>query len=643
MFSVRLLPAPAKAAPPPAPSLIGALKNIGSGLYQRTAKFAGYRAASPTATTGIGSRTGTNPNSTWANLQRVGMQFTAEDVSKNSAIAWAYLASRQNYCSSMMTYIPATGDSGLDAEIKSYLHGYDGCGGKFSTMGVDCSLQDAFMRTADIETPVRGDAGLIIHRDGSGELRLIEFSADQIGEIYQFTMPRACGLRMDSNGRLFEVGGDDVIYACGRYFRGCDCIAYKIYQRTNAWYGVPEIYQASDIIYFRDPASYRGVRGVTFFANAIQHMAKGEDLLQAALSAAQRQAKTFGRVFNEAGQSDQPSYETSTSGNITFFEKVPGGPVEEYFYNGDSAEFAAPNTPSAEVISGVETADERVAIALRLNYAFLISATKVGGAPSRLEVEKADKEFQRIQNTIHRPRLRRISDVTLMDALNKGEIVPPRGMTARQFLQGRWMLPISPSVDAFYDATENIKMARAGFEAPQDIIAETNRNPDDVIQKKGEWAEKCADEVDRRNASRVKRGMKPTITIADIAQISDNPQQAAAATNIDEGKPAAGGGDATAKLAEFDEGKHPRNSSGEFGSAEATRQATAHTKEKGKDASAEDHAKGAELHRKAAEAHHAEAMVSKGSVANYHGTTARAHEAVADWHEKQAAKEKVTA
>ncbi|NCX61642.1 MAG: hypothetical protein EBW84_02770 [Betaproteobacteria bacterium] len=58
-------------------------------------------------------------------------------------------------------------------------------------MGVDCSMQDAFSRTADIETPVRGDAGLIFWRDAMGDLRLIELIATfglggcAVGEIQQ--------------------------------------------------------------------------------------------------------------------------------------------------------------------------------------------------------------------------------------------------------------------------------------------------------------------------------------------------------------------------------------------------------------------------------------------------------------------------
>lgn len=527
----------------PKPTFIGALKNIGSGLFQRTAKFAQYAGAFGTATTRQGGRIGTNSNSTYASLQRVGMNFTAEMVAKNSAIGAAYLSQRQNYCSSQMIYCPSTGDTGLDKDIKQYFHGYDGTGGICSTMGVDCSMQDAFMRTADQELPVRGDAGMIWWEDEQGDLRLIEFSADQVGEIYNFSTPRKCGLGKDRYGNIVEVASqNDCVYFAGRYMRGADAVAYKIYERTNTFYANPVIYDAADVLFFKDPASFRGLRGVTIFANALQHMQKGEDMLQAALAAAQRQARTAGFVFNQNGQPDELTYEQVDyqDGTVKFFEREPGGPNVEYFYNGDSAQFVQPTAPGPELIQGVECSDERVAIALRTNYACLISCEKVGGAPSRLEIEKCDKEWNRIKNTIHKPKLRRIADVKLMEAVRKGVFTLPRTMTAEQFKQGRWQLPIAASVDAGYSADENIDMVREGLEAPQDIIAETNRDWNDVLNKKKSWAVAIAIAVQEGNKELIEAGYKGTITNQDIATTSDNPQQAAAAENLVEGKSATG-------------------------------------------------------------------------------------------------------
>ncbi len=539
---MKFLAAPSGPAAPPT-SLRAMLSGIKRGIVSRTshavARFANYNAASPTATTTTGGRIGTNPNSTFSRMQEVGMGFTSEWVTKNIPLASAYLGLRQNYCSSMMKFIPDTGDSGLNNLVREYLHGEDGYGGVFGGMGVDCSMQAAFLRTADIEMPVRGDAGLIWLQDDQ-QMRLMEFSADQLGEIYSYVLPRSTSLARDSFGNIVEVPGKDCIYYAGRYFRGCDCVAYKIYQRTNSWYASPKIYPACDVLYFRDDASYRGVRGVTFFASAIQHMEKGEALFQIGMDAALRQAKTAMIVYNNRGQPDEGTYASAqnSNGTTTFAERLPQGPLVEYFYNGDKADFASPDSPGPELIQGVETSDERVALALRLNYSFLCSPKNVGGAPSRLDLNKAAKEFTRIKETIHKPQLRKISYVSIMDGVRRGELPPHPKIT-----KGHWMLPISPTVDAGYDASENIDNLRAGLESPQDLIAETNRNARDVITAKGEWAEMCAMEVELRNRNLVAQGFKPTITIADIAQVSDNPQHAAAAENIIEGKPAAGGTD----------------------------------------------------------------------------------------------------
>ncbi len=534
---MNLKPAPA-AKTAPNPTFLGAVKNIAKAAYYATARMANYAAATATTTTRTSSYTGTNLNSTVSQIQRVSMNWTAEDVFKNCCIAQAYIMQRINYCSSQIQWIPATGDAALDRDIKQYLQGDDGYGGVFSTMGVDCSMQDAFSRTADIETPVRGDGGLNIWRDANDDIRLIEWSADQLGQIYNFTLPRTCGLTRDKYGNIVETSGNDVVYLSGRYFRGADCVAYQIWERTNSWYGAPKIYAASDVIYFRDPASFRGVRGFSKFATAIQHMEKGEALFQIGMDAAMRQAKTAMIVMNGRGAPDQElSYDTFTNaaGQITYAERIPTGPLTEYFYNGDEAKFASPDSPGPELIQGVETSDERVALALGVNYAFLVSASKVGGAPSRLEINKANKEMQRIQNCIHRPRLNRIKEVTLLDAVRK-ELLPPHP----NLMRGHWQLPISATVDAGYTSRENIDNLRAGLETPQDLCAEQNRDWEVVRQQKKQAAIAVAIDVQDANRELESAGYDGTISTEQIMQLSDNPQQQEAATNLSEGKTATG-------------------------------------------------------------------------------------------------------
>lgn len=91
----------------------------------------------------------------------------------------------------------------------------------------------------------------------------------------------------------------------------------------------------------------------------------------------------------------------------------------------------------------------------------------------------------------------------------------------------------------------------------------------------------------------------------------------------------------TARMA-FDESKHPRGEGGEFGSAGATRAATAHTKDAGKKGDADYHSKGEGLHRAASEAHKADAEKQTGDKRAYHEVMSQAHTTAADWHAKHA-------
>lgn len=502
-----------------------AVAAIKQGVATRLAKFAGYSAASPTTTTKTGSWIGTNPNSTTSNIQRWGMAFTAEMVTKDNSIAGAYLRVRNAYCRPQK-YKPDAGDDALNEMVTAL------CDERWKTMGVSCSMQAAVARTLHIETPVRGDAGLIFWRDGNDRLRLLEFSADQLGEPFNFVPPRRCQLATTPSGELREVAGQAHTYFAGRYYAGADCIAYKIYERTNSWYGNPKIYSAEDVHYCVDPFAFRGIRGVTMFATVLQYMQKSEDLLQSALSIAQRQARTYGRVFNGLGGPDPTSYESAVNldGRQTFFEKIPGGSIEEYYFNGDSAEFTNPTAPGDNVIAGVEKADEKFCIGLGMTYAFVISGEKLGGAPSRLDCNRSGKEIERITDDISRPCLDRIAYLTIMDAVNSGELPP-----APNIFRGHWSFTNSPTADAYRDSMDDIKSVRAGQDSNSRVCGRYGTTFPEIMRDKGNEtfiAYQMLWDVQKKLKD---AGNPNTPNLADIIQSTDNPLQAAQAEQVDKG------------------------------------------------------------------------------------------------------------
>lgn len=513
---------PAKIAPAiPRFQFMQAIRQVREGISRRAgsalARFAAYNAANATPTTTVGNRYATNPNSTMAQIARVALNWTGEDVAKNSPIAACYLETRRNYCSSQITYTPDTGDSVLDAELKEYLAGVWAVG------GIGCSMQEAFSRAADVELPVRGDSGLIWYRDTT-QLRLMEFSADQLGELYTFTAPR-----YDNDGLMYFAGIS--FWADGQRAR------FRVYERGfQQVYTNPREFDACDVIYFQDNL-FRGIRGVTKFATAIQHMEKGERLFQIGMDAALRQAKTAFAVFNNRGAPDENTYDNRQleDGEVIHRQRINDGPQVEYFYTGDSVQDLSVSRPGDPAIQGCEFSDERVSLALGFPYAFLINATKVGGAPSRLEINKATKEIERIQNVVHRPRLDMISSIFILDAVDRGHFPAVKNIT-----RGRWSFPIVPTVDAFRDGKEDINMMRAGLESAQNILARTNQNTAEILRANQQWAVDVAKAVENGNRQLKADGFQPTITAADIAQVSDNPLQAQQAEQLTEGRTTTG-------------------------------------------------------------------------------------------------------
>lgn len=516
--------------------------NLKTALFHKTAKMAGYAAAYPTPSTTIGSRIATNANSTWGTLQRTSLMFTGEMVVKNSAIAPAYLKVRANYCRPQL-YKPDTGDDGLDIAVTEY------CLSKWKTMGMDCSMQDAAQRTLHWELPIRGDAGMVWYEDENGDKRLMEFCADQLGEIYYYIPPRECSLGRDKNGNLMEIPGRDVWYFAGRYFSGMDCVAYKIYQRTNSFYGSPKIYPAYDVIYAKDPLNFKGLRGITVFASVLQNMQRAEDMLAAGLSAAQRQARTFGRVYNQNGQPDEGTYETDgfSAGRMTFFQHTPGHPTEEFYYNGDQAEWTSPDSPGAELLGGVDASDERTCIGLGFTYAFVMSGKNLGGAPSRLDTNRSGKEIERLESDICDPCFNRISEVTILQGVRNGDLPPAENIT-----RGKWIYTNLPTADAFKDSMDDVKSVRAGQDSDTRVTARYGTTPEEIMRDKKKETILAYRTLNEVNTELARLGVKERATIADIRQVSDNPLQSQQADNLVEGKTTTGVNPvASAKLSAF--------------------------------------------------------------------------------------------
>lgn len=481
-----------------------------------TAALAGYAAAQPNTSQAPANRIGTNPNGTYAQLQRQRLSLEGERIIKNTPFAVNYVTKRMMYCSAGMSYAPDTGDTALDAAVLAY------CESAWKRMGIECSMYEAYGRVADVFQPQSGDAALQWYRD-ENSLRLLEITADRIGNVYRYQ--NAC---VESNG---------LIYDQGLYLRGPNVVGYQLYDRVgDTIYTNPHDVASTDIIFFRDDIT-GGVRGVSKFFAALETVQRRYRILDFTMDTMQSQSKNVAIVSNNSGSDTGLTYAPvqNQNGSIEYVSSYADGACERYQFNGDDYEILKAEHPSEAFVNGMIYLDENASLAVGFPYSFLYSGAKSGGAPFRGDFEIAGKEITRLRNRYHAPRLDVISYVTIMDGVARGHL-PAKAFIAR----GSWMWNSLPSVDSFRDDKSDIMSIRAGL-TTNDAVIKSRGGPGyaDVLRKGKQEAIMAAIAEQDANRELEKLGYKPTISAADIKQVTDNPQQGAQAEVIEQtGSPA---------------------------------------------------------------------------------------------------------
>jgi hypothetical protein len=512
------------------------------------ASFASYDAATPDKTRQLSNRIGTNPNSAYAQQQRVMMMWQAEDLVKNSD--WiSYCYALKQYCQPT-SWISESPDPVLANEVTDYMRQVMKRG------GINCSAMKAFSDAAHVEMPVRGDSILEAYFDES-QLRFILRCADQIGELYRFINPASYGWAYGADA--FNAPGlTDVNYFAGIFLSPSgENQAFKIYERGyNQMYINPHVVPAANCIYFQDNL-FAGHRGVTKFAPAIQSIQKRNKIWQSGMDSMAMQSKIAAIASNSSGEPEEPAYETTTNddGSISYIEKMSDGAVVKYQFTGDSYQFMKSEQPGGSLLQGLDYADERTCLALGFPKSMLITARDGGGAPTRFDMSRAGREIMRLRDEVYTPPLEKMAYLFIMDGINRGLLPAQAGV-----LKGRWHFPSLPTADAFRDDKSDVEAMRAGLTTRTAIIAKNGDGTFADVLKQGAQ-EAVAIQIATQDANRelVKRGYKPAIADLNIAQDTSNPSQQP------QGEAPA---NATAAMA-FDEGKHPRADDGKFGSGGA--------------------------------------------------------------------------
>ena len=477
------------------------MSNLLANTFLALAKLSGYNAAQPNTVKPQATRIGLNPNSGIIQRQRRQLSLEGLDAIRNTPFGVNYINVRRAYCSGQIAWNPDTGDAALDEQVSAILRA------EWDSMGVECSMQDAFSRVADVFLPTSGDSALRWYRD-EDRLRLLEITADRIGEPFSF---------------MEQAEKDGVQYNQGLYFKGCNVVGYRIYEPQNMTYTMKSEYvEAPEIIFFKDDIT-GGVRGVSKFAAALEDVNSRYQILKSTKDTMQQQSKIAAIASNNSGAPSEYDFQTQqgSDGTVEMVESYADGAVVKYQFNGDSYQVLKSETPSSSFLDGLKYVDSQAALAMGLSPAFLIGSSDFGGASVRLEIEKASREITRIREHVHRPRLNKISYVTIMDLVARGKLPAKPNIT-----RGAWHFGTLPTADAFRDSKADIDAIRAGISTRESVIAANSGDTfPRMLRQTMQETIAIHKAVQDANRALVAQGYDPTASIQDIALSTDNPPQ----------------------------------------------------------------------------------------------------------------------
>lgn len=505
----------------------------------QVAALATYKAAEYNPMQAPATITGNNPNSAQSSVQRVRLSWEGQGALKNTTFVSNFVQKMRMYCSSGATWAANTGDDELNTIVQDYVSRAS------ETMGVNCSMIDAFGRVGDCWAAERGDAALRIIKTKKGKIKLEEISADRIGELYYFVdgYQQVSEIKLANDVIIKPQEGEYFEYFAGLYFDGPDVVAYKIYQRRgDSFYYNPRNYPAHEILFFKDCIA-GGVRGVSKFAIALLAINGKQQILSATIQTMQQQSKVAAISSNNSGGPSDYSYETvvGQDGTIMYQETMADGAIVKYNFNGDSYQVLRAEHPSDAFVKGLKYLDAEACGTVGQTYEFLYTPAESGGAPSRFSFSISSREINRIRHEKHLPKLRYLYTLLIAQGINEG-VIPSNNP---RIYDGTVNFGVLPTADAFRDSQADIKEDRAGL-TDKDTICTTNfgKPYSVVLQKRADELIMRLKTLKQLKEIAAQLGLdEELITMDQLALLGDQPLNDAKAEEVQKageepGKPA---------------------------------------------------------------------------------------------------------
>jgi hypothetical protein len=458
-------------------------------------------------------RIGFHPDSSRNQRDAVSMMFEARDLAENVGFVKGHLRKVQLYGAGTLSYVPNTGDPGMDLEISSYMNYWQSI--------AHTGLEHNFARLIQLALMgmVRDRDSMLVFQRDLDMLRLQIVEADQIGELYSI-----------SNTPGY-VGG---------VFRNSDGTraGYRVYDRTGDMQyrlgGNKGFIPAKDACFFIDPMR-NSVRGVTAYDTSITNIRDKFEILGYEKIIVKDISTTGIITYTQSGTADTFDFDstvqrTGTSGDqLTSYIQHREAGTREYRGLGEKFEVVKHDRPSQTFSGFLKVLDSENCQGLNLPYGFVVDPSEPGGVAARIIAHIANREFQRIQRDVLEPILNRIRTVILGDAIERKDISRhPR------FAEGVWLFPPPPTADIQRESDISIREVRAGLSTYSEQYAQYGQS------RREQWEIKMLEAVERHRlawqATKIleAEGIKSIVQPDEIASMTDNPAKIVPMTD---GKP----------------------------------------------------------------------------------------------------------
>lgn len=274
--------------------------------------------------------------------------------------------------------------------------------------------------------------------------------------------------------------------------------AYRVWDRNrNGGFVNGRDVPASEMIHIWDTQRFDGVRGVTAFSTALNHLRDWKEILSAEKTAQKAASKLALLVKNAIGAPWLGSKTafgpdvTTSEGNTVKGEEISDG-VIQYLVNGDHMEAFMSNRPSGGFFQLAELLLRDISIGIGLPYEFVWNMAALGGPGVRLMSKQSERVFKRSQQDLEFRFLNRV-------VMRKTAVDIEHG---RLPFNSRWMVfkvqrPAHISIDAGRDSAADMNELEAGATSLEILAEQKGLDAWDILLSKAriaQWAQELSDE-----------------------------------------------------------------------------------------------------------------------------------------------------